>query len=312
MMYPEKERLCAILGLSLQATHEEIIHAYQEQNRIIDTLRPLNSAERDLMEEKRSVLSNAFAAYEEERNETASRSITPIAEAVRRQVGSGSTTMYGFHIPCVICGAFKVMDWFWNCCCAGCSCTGERKEDVCSECYNSGDVCSNGFQIIDTIIAIIGIIVAIVLFIKKFGPSISKAITNSAEYKARKRTEKGERKFDAKFWRQYVPKLKVAYEEWADLRRYNVDIRAFLGYVSKVESSEQISGSFDQMQNVVNAEYAEVEERWGKLQRMLNELRGENDGRYYTHLTSYSGSIDGRYLEMFRHCQKKQPWQTEK
>ena len=51
MMYPEKERLCAILGLSLQATHEEIIHAYQEQNRIIDTLRPLNSAERDLMEE---------------------------------------------------------------------------------------------------------------------------------------------------------------------------------------------------------------------------------------------------------------------
>lgn len=307
-MFPEKEKICGILGLSLQSTHEEILRAYQEQNGIIDSAQPLDDVERELIAEKRSTLLDSFSAYEKERSAGRAPGIYSIAEAVTRQVGSRSTTMYGFHIPCIIFGSCKVLDCFWNCCCADCSCCADSKRDACTECYDEGAVCG-GLKTFDTILAIVGIIAAVVMLITKFGPGIASGVKSANQKRAARKSEKAYRRFVAGYQQQYVPKLKSVYTEWSDLRGYDVDIRSFLTRISGIESSAEISDQFRQMQDSVNAEYSAVEERWRNLQNRLNDLRKERGGEYYMHLNDGAGAMERGFLEMFRQCQgKQQPW----
>lgn len=300
--FPAREKICSILGISFQSTHEEILHAHQEQVCFIESLVPKDSMETALLEEKHVVLSQALEAYNEELKKKGTPNIASSIELAKHKYNR-SNTMYSFHIPCIFWCMFKGVDCVWNCCCAGCSCCGDSY-DCWSECYKEDGAC-DCLRPVDTVIAIVGMIAGVIWLISKIGPGISDAASTACADRSRRKADREKQRFVQNYQKNYLPRVIRAYEEWSDLRNYNVDIRTFLHRISSIRVDDQTDAEYIRMQEAVDKEYTMIENRWGKLQVYLDELKSTNNSSFYSYLKNEAPGRE-KYIEMFN--SRKNPW----
>lgn len=294
--FPAKFEICSTLGINILSTQEEILHAYEDQMRILNSLVSNDEVEQKLLENKKEKLFDIYKKYEDEIQKSGPLKFQTAVNAAKQAKQRGNT-LYSFHIPCIFWCLFKLADCVTNC---FCSCCGCDSGECWSECYNEGGEC-DCLQTVDTLIAIAGLIAGLVFVIKKIGPVVSEAAANKAQRSA----DRKKQKLVNDFRKLYMPKLIRAYDEWESLRKYTTDVRGFLRRVSANKIQNHFDSDFTQMQEKIETEYKDIEVRWDKLQGLLAELRSERNGEYYEYLRSEAAER-AKYSVMF--SSNKQPW----